>query len=261
MLTPKHRIIGTVWGKQFHPQRRRRTSMTAIARLSYLRYHQMILATQQGRMQSIILCSIPLHESIYLLFLPQISLHIYHMVYGPIGQRQVSWTYNLHYIWDLITHPCPRCLLLAILHVPDKQLPKLVAQRNRSHHGSLLVSSTTVVFANTRHTSICWEFRRPLCVGYVMPFQVESPATEVTPLRVTAGHHTNGARRAETVIVLQPDSWRYSRNYGDLVSRQRRNGPRGFHLWRRQNYAKYEIPMSYGNIQANNAKREESPRG
>ena len=46
-------------------------------------YHETILATQQGRMQSIIRCSIPLHESIYLLFLPQISLPIYHMVYGP----------------------------------------------------------------------------------------------------------------------------------------------------------------------------------
>ena len=45
-------------------------------------------------------------------------------------------------------------------------------------------------------TSVCW-------VRYA--FQVESPATEVTPLRVTAGHHTNGARRAETVIVFQPD--------------------------------------------------------
>ena len=145
----------------------------AVARLSYQRYHQTILATQQGRMQSIIRCSIPLHESIYLLFLPQISLHTYHMLNGPIGQRQVGVLgIQSTLCWDLITHPCPRCLLLAILHVPDKQLPKLVARRNRSHHGSLLVSTTTVVFANTRHTSICWEFRRrPLCVGYVMPFK------------------------------------------------------------------------------------------
>ena len=123
-------------------------------------------------MQWIIRCSIPLHESIYLLFLPQISLHIYHMVYGHLVLRQVSWTYNLHYVWDLITHPYPICLLLAILHVLHKQLLKLVTRRNRSHHGSLLVSTTTLVFAKTRHTSICWEFRRrPLCVGYVMPFR------------------------------------------------------------------------------------------
>ena len=148
-------------------------------------------------MQSIKRCNIPLHESIYLLFLSQISLHTYHMVYGPIGQRQVSWRYNLHYVWDLITHPCPRCLLLAILHVQDKQLPKLMARINRSHHGSLLVSTTTVVFANTRHTSIWVQEKTSVCwVRYA--FQVESPATEVTPLRVTAGHHTNGARRAET---------------------------------------------------------------
>ena len=82
-----------------------------------------------------------------------------------------------------------------------------------------------------------------------------SLVTEVNPLQVTAGHHTNGARRAESVKVLKPDSWRYSRNYGYLVSRQRRNGPRGLHLWGRQNYAKYAISMSYGNIQANNKNR------
>ena len=212
-------------------------------------------------MQSIIRCSIPLHESIYLLFLPQISLHTYHMVYGPIGQRQVSWTYSLYYVWDLIAHPCPRCLLLPILHVPDKQLPILVARRNRSHHGSLLVSTTTVVFVNTWHTSICWEFRRrPLCVGYVMSFQVEIACHRGNSLSGHGGYHTNGARHAETVIVIQSDPWRYTRNYGYLASHQRRNGPRGLHLWRRQNYAKYKISMSYGNIQANNAKREESPR-
>ena len=91
------------------------------------------------------------------------------------------------------------------------------------------------------------------CVlGTLCPFRSKSPVTEVTPLRVTAGHHTNGTRRAENVIVLQPDSWRYSRNYGYLVSRQRSNSPRGLHIWRRQNYAKYEISMSYGNIQAKN---------
>ena len=92
-------------------------------------------------------------------------------------------------------------------------------------------------------------------------FQVESPATEVTILRVTAGHHSNGARHAETVIVLQPGSWRYSRNYGYLASRQRRNGPRGLHLWRRQNYAKYEISMFYGNIHANNVMRANHGNG
>ena len=32
------------------------------------------------------------------------------------------------------------------------------------------------------------------------------------------------------------------------------------HLWRRENYAKYEISMSYGNIQTNNVIRFESPR-
>ena len=32
------------------------------------------------------------------------------------------------------------------------------------------------------------------------------------------------------------------------------------HLWRRENYAKYEISMSYGNTQANNVIRFESPR-
>ena len=32
------------------------------------------------------------------------------------------------------------------------------------------------------------------------------------------------------------------------------------HLWRQENYAKYEISMSYGNIQANNVIRFESPR-
>ena len=32
------------------------------------------------------------------------------------------------------------------------------------------------------------------------------------------------------------------------------------YLWRRENYAKYEISMSYGNIQANNVIRFESPR-
>ena len=79
------------------------------------------LATQQGRMQSIIRCSIPLHESIYLLFLPYIYLHIYHMVYGPAGQSKMSWTYSLHYVWHFITHPCPSCMLLAILRVLEKQ--------------------------------------------------------------------------------------------------------------------------------------------
>ena len=56
------------------------------------------------------------------------------------------------------------------------------------------------------------------------------------------------------LIQLSADSWRYSRNHGYSVSRQRRNGSRGLHLWRRQNYAKYEISMSYGNIQPNNEK-------
>ena len=32
------------------------------------------------------------------------------------------------------------------------------------------------------------------------------------------------------------------------------------HLWRRENYAKYEISMFYGNIQVNNVNRFESPR-
>ena len=32
------------------------------------------------------------------------------------------------------------------------------------------------------------------------------------------------------------------------------------HLWRRENYAKYEISMSYGNIQADNVIGVESPR-
>ena len=98
-------------------------------------------------------------------------LNIHHMVYCPISQRQVSWAYNLHCIWNLSIYPCPRCLLLAILRVLDK--PKLVARYNPSHHGSLLVSMTTVAFANTRHTRICWLFRRPLCGGYVMAYQFE----------------------------------------------------------------------------------------
>ena len=92
--------------------------MISNARLSYQRYHQRILAIQQGRMQSIIRCSIPLHESVYALSLPQTSLHIYHMAYGPMCQRQVCWTYNIHYVGDVSTHPCPGCLLLAILRVP-----------------------------------------------------------------------------------------------------------------------------------------------
>ena len=83
------------------------------------------------------------------------------------------------------------------------------------------------------------------------------------PVRVTAGHQASRVRRnnhAERVRFYQRDSWRYSRNYGYWVLRQRRNAHRGLHYWRRQNYAKYEISMTYGNIQANNVIRVESPR-
>ena len=119
-----------------------------------------------------------------------------------------------------------------------------------------------MVFAYTRHSRICWKFRGDICVLVTLcPFRSKSPVTEVTPLRVTAGHHTNDARRAETVIVPQSDSWRYSRNYGYLLSRQRHNGLCGLNLWRQQLYAKYEISMSYRKIQANNVNRDESPRG
>ena len=176
-------------------------------------------------MQSIIRCSIPLHESVYLLFLPQISLHIYHMIYGPMGQRQVSWAYNLHYVWDLITHPCPKCILLAILRVLDKQFTLT---------SGLIQSVTSLLIASFHDNGGIGEYQahqesseEDLCVlGMLCPFRLKSPATEVTPLRVMAGHHTNGARRAETVIMFQPDSWRFSCNYGYLASRQRRNGPR-----------------------------------
>ena len=129
-------------------------------------------------MQSIIRCSIPLYESVYLLFLTHTPLHIYHMMYGPICQRQVSWTYNLHYVWDLIT----------LIHA-------LIA----------------------------------CCLFWLYPFRSKSPVTEVTPLRVTAGHHTNGARRAETVIVLKPDSWRYSRITQSAKNRHAYNVMRANH--------------------------------
>ena len=100
------------------------------------------------------------------------------------------------------------------------------------------------------------------CVfGYVVPARVCIRGH--LPIRVTAGHHANRMRRnshAESVIFYHGHSWRYSRNYGFWLLRQWRNVPRGLHYWRRQNYSKYEISMTYGNIQANDVMRVESPR-
>ena len=139
--------------------------MTPTARLSYKRYHQTILASQQGRMQSIIRCSIPLHESVYLLFLTHTSLHMYHLIYGPICQRQVSWTYNLHYVLYLITHPCPRSLLPAILRVPDKHftqtscpIKSVVAWLIASFHdnGDICEYQAHPDLLKVQKTSVCW---------------------------------------------------------------------------------------------------------
>ena len=44
---------------------------------------------------------------------------IWYMV--PYAKGRCLGHNNLHYVWDLITNRCPRCLLLAILCVPYKQ--------------------------------------------------------------------------------------------------------------------------------------------
>ena len=94
-----------------------------------------------------------------------ISLHIYHMIYGPICQRQVSWTHNLHYVWDLITHPCRRCLLLAILRVPDKQftqtsglIKSVTSWFIASFHdnGGIREYEAHPGLLNVQKTSVCW---------------------------------------------------------------------------------------------------------
>ena len=132
------------------------------------------LATKQGRMQSIIRCSIPLHESIYLLFLPYIYLHIYHMVYGPAGQSKMSWTYSLHYVWHFITHPCPSCMLLAILRVLEKQFT-LTSGPIKSVTSWLLAGfhDNGGIRLYQAQQNLLKVQGRHMCVGYVMPFQIE----------------------------------------------------------------------------------------
>ena len=112
-----------------------------------------------------------------------------------------------------------------------------------------------VVFVN-RPGTVC-----DLCgLGTLCCLLEKSPGIEVTPLRVTAGHHASGARRAETVIVVWFVPWSYSGNYGYYGLRQWRNVPRGLHYSRPQNNAKNEISMSYGNIHGDYPMRVESPR-
>ena len=99
-----------------------------------------------------------------------------------------------------------------------------------------------------------------LCVlSRLCRFPSKSSVTEVTPLWVTAGHHTDGTKREETVIVLQSNPWRYSRNYGYHVLCQLRNVPRGLHSWRRENYTEYEISMFYGKLHAHQANHADFP--
>ena len=75
-----------------------------------------------------------------------------------------------------------------------------------------------------------------ICVGFghVMPVLLQNRLPErQTPLRVTAGHHSNRVRQnhhAERVSFCQLDSLRYSRNYGYWALRQRRNVPRAIAL-------------------------------
>ena len=135
-------------------------------------------------MQSIIHCSIPLHESIYLLLLQQISLHIYHMVYGPKGQRQVSWAYNLHYVRDSITHPCPRYLLLAILRVLDKQFTQT---------SDSIKSVTSLLIASFHDNGGLREYQTHQNLLKVMPFHVE--------IACHRGKSPSGPRRVITLTA------------------------------------------------------------
>ena len=112
-----------------------------------------------------------------------------------------------------------------------------------------------VAFVN-RPDTVC-DLSRP---GALCCLLKKSPGIEVTPLRVKACHHANGARRTETIIVVWSVPWRYSRNYGYYGLRQWCNVPRGLHYSWPQNNAKNEISMSYGNIHGDNPMRIESPR-
>ena len=106
----------------------------------------------------------------------------------------------------------------------------------------------THFYSPVKHISLA--FLKGWCLfGYLMPALVEFACLRSQlPIRVTPGHHTHGVRwnyNAERVKFCQRDPWRCSSNYKYWVLRQRRNVPRGFYFWRRQNYAKYEIFMYY----------------